>query len=273
MKIDLNLHKINSQASYSPLRSLYSLFHQAVTGCVNRLAKIGLKPLGATLGMVLFEPLTLIKVVLRTLQFRKDPTAYGLNSFKNDKAPVILVHGAAGNWRYMADFAQKLSASRSVFVIDLGLGGPSEDKRARLQGEISRIQGLYFDRFKKETRVDMIAHSMGGLVGLAALFTQESISINSEGDVVAKEGINPEAFPSCRKLITIAMPIDDKEKSLISRIHKLQDVSSILARYEQLMDLKKHALAEGRTKTLEAAHVGIVYHENLAERVDAFLKN
>jgi hypothetical protein len=253
----------------------YELYFNGVRGFVNFLSKKGLRALGSTIGMIALEGFTLIKTFYKMIQYNKDPISYGFNQLSNEhleKKPIILIHGAAGNYRYMGDFAKALlKEKRPVFVINLGLGAPNEEKRAVLQSEILKIQNQYLKTFNKETKVDVVAHSMGGLVALSSMFTNDTSFIDQGGEVFEKESTELKSFDAINRLVTIAMPLDTREIELLKKTKKDQQVFSILAKYEELMDMKKSAINEENTTTLDSAHIGIVYNQDLVKNVIRFL--
>lgn len=104
--------------------------------------------LGAIYGMLLLEGHTICKAAWYTWnKYRKDPQLYGLNQWNTKNCrnrPVLLLHGAAGSWSYLGDLAVTLkNANIPLFVVDLGMGLPSQEMRRKVFNKIEEIRRLY----------------------------------------------------------------------------------------------------------------------------------
>jgi pimeloyl-ACP methyl ester carboxylesterase len=72
-------------------------------------------------------------------------------------APLVLVHGLAGSWRWWAPAAGVLAERRAVYLVDL-----PRPRRAHAFEGLSAWLGRWLDAVGLE-RVDLAGHSLGGL--------------------------------------------------------------------------------------------------------------
>jgi len=120
----------------------------------------------------------LVKAAFHTfVKYTKPPTEYTGLDVRNDRAtaqnPVILVHGAVGSWNYMGDLALSLrDKGHHVYVVNLGSGDVSEEKRGKLLAKIDRVR-----QYHSYQQVDIVAHSMGGNSAFAALFSKDVLQL------------------------------------------------------------------------------------------------
>ena len=168
--------------------------------------------LGVLYGMLVLEGHTIIEAACYTMRrYRKDPEAYGFDTYDCAEARhrlVLLLHGAVGSWSYLGDLAMALQAAHvPVFVINLGVGQPTEDARQKVTDKIRAINST---RDPSDDRsVDIVAHSNGGHLALYCLFTRECSTIEGQGALQFRDV--PQADPQIEKVITIALPSDYKE--------------------------------------------------------------
>ncbi len=83
---------------------------------------------------------------------------------EGDKAPVVLLHGFAGDKDGWLNLAVPLAQHRKVIALDLpGHGGsmahPARNGKAMAEAVLATLQGLGVGR------AHLIGHSMGGAVG------------------------------------------------------------------------------------------------------------
>ncbi len=225
--------------------------------------------IGACWGMVFLEAHTLMRASWHTFKkYRKNPKEYGLepvNLSKQTQNPVLLIHGAAGSWNYLGDLATSLTKEkRSVFVINLGSGQPTNEKREKIYNKIEEIH-----KANKTLKIDIVAHSMGGNLALYSAFEESCSTIDKQGDLIFAR--TKKAHPLVAKVITIALPADEKELSWIKEIGKVKEFFNVTAKYEGLMGHKKCALEADQTCEINAAHIGIVFQKETQSAVNNFL--
>lgn len=251
--------------------------YHLVNSVVKLLQKIGLSAGGAIIGMLGHEPDTLLYAAKDTYwDFRKEPSQYGLDILRSEidftKRPVLLIHGAAGSWNYMGPLATGLmERNYTVFVLNLGMGMPSQDKKELLLSKIDSIMKLYIDRRFMLSSVDLIAHSMGASTALAAVLSSESTVIEN-GTVCASHEGTLSANANVGKLITLANPSDASDLSLLARASKDSDTFNIIAKYDVLMSHKVPTLNKSQIIELDSKHVNIVYHKEVVNSICHFLE-
>lgn len=258
-------------AVYQGLRAAH--FH-VVSGAVKTLNAVGLQAIGAMVGMLALEPGTLVKATKHSYwDYRGEPEQYQLDAYvaAAEKRPILLLHGAAGSWNYMGDLATELkNKGYPVFVISLGMGIPGEDERQRVMHKIEAIRNLYLNNNEEAPRVDLVAHSMGANVALAAAFTPDTVGL-VDGSITHTHAIpGANANDYVGKVITLANPTEEHELEMFREALKAGDLYNITAKYDALMGHKTPALTE-RIHELDAKHIDIVYHQNLADRIAGFL--
>ncbi len=252
---------------------IYNVWFTTNSWLVGQLNKRVHEAVGASLGMLSLEGHTLARAGIDTLyRYRKDPTEYGLDQVNPEEKrgfnPILLIHGAAGNWRYMGDMARSLvDKGYSVFVINLGGGGPTDEKRDAVHAKLDEIQALYRDR----RPVDIVAHSMGANTALYSSFRAGSVTLQ-EGNMVQDPFRVQGADRRIRKVVNLANPTSAEEKALLDAAGKTRDVYNITASHDALMGHKTCALSPTHRDELSAGHIGIVYNPDVADAVDARLQ-
>ena len=260
-------------------KALYNKWFQINDVAGTFLRKHSLITAAALHGMFSLESLTLAKVTWKTLvTYSKKPKTYGLNQIpkNSNQNPVLLIHGAAGTWNYMGDLAKSLSSQGiPVFVIDLGGGPASNEKRKAVHKKIKAIQKLYEKAGKTIPKVDIVAHSLGGSLAYASAFKKSCSTIDSSGNLSFLNNKVPEAKTRIRKIITLALPTDQTEINHIKTIGKLNDLYNITAKYDLLVGHKpcalKTELKEHETE-INTTHVEIVYNQEAQNTLIKYLK-
>ncbi len=200
--------------------------------------------------MVLSETPTLIRAALYTVWYSKAPQSYGLDesSVDTQKRHVLLMHGAAGNWRYMYDLSQYLTMRGiQVSVINTGGGEATEEKRALVARKIAEIRARYTKKDMLPPKIDLVAHSLGGYL---ALFSAVQGGKIIQGEL--QETTPVTSHPHIGKLITLAMPYNSAERQLLKKAGKIDETYNIIARYDALMGQKEIALAHKNRATVHA---------------------
>jgi len=200
------------------------------------------------------------------------PETYGFKQISKDSlaCPISLLHGAAGSWNYLEPLASKLKEEgRSIFPLDLGFGGNTVEKRKLVLEEIQKIQKIFYEVHQKETKVDIVAHSMGGNIAFSALFEESCCLINSEGE--PNFLTNAIENPNVQKVVTIAMPYEIAQVEKIQSIKKENKVFNILAQYDGIVGHKVSALEDSQKIIVPAGHIGIVFDENVPKIIENFL--
>ena len=200
--------------------------------------------LGVFLGMASLEGHTLLRAAWYSFsEYGKSPESYGLeqiHKIHEGQRPVLLIHGAAGSWPYLGDLATSLTEAKiPVFVISLGTGAPTEEKLSAILEKVQTIQDLYRKTLHKDVAVDLVAHSMGGNLALAAAFTKECSFFDKEGDLQFNQ--IPSANPNIGKVVALALPSNAAEVSWFQQAGKINDLFNINAKYDALMGHKQCA--------------------------------
>ena len=256
---------------------VYQAWFGAMNWCGNRARPVS-PALSAVMSMLTLEGHTLARTVWATwVKYRGAPEKFGLDTFRDEDrghSPVLLLHGAAGSWHYLGDLAMRLQRQgRSVHVLTLGAGGPTEEKRARVLEKVAQIRTAYLTRFGEEApAVDLVAHSMGGNIALHSTFSTETTRVDAKGNLQATAP--PTANPHIGKLITVALPTDAKELGWLRTAGKAGQVFNVIAQYDAIMGWKKSAVAEEcplQAETVSAGHVGIVFQEAAADSIRRYL--
>ncbi len=243
---------------------------------------IRLRPLGKLFGTLLLEPHTLARAgFYEHIRFRKSSKSYGLDQFKPEhkgKAPVLIIPGLVGSWRYLNDLEQRIMESgRAVFTIEMPKSIPTDESRKHIQQRVEEIRQQYLETFKEESpKVDLVAHSMGSNHALCAMFTEETSHI-SKGDLVLhRHSLTPEdrAYPNIGKLVTVALQSDAMDLRSLEIADSVNRLYNVIAKYDILMGHKKKTLLErGSDHAVEtdSGHIGIVYDKKAHEAVVNFL--
>lgn len=213
---------------------------------------------GLTYGMILLEAHTLCKAAWYTIyKYRRNPLTYGFNTIHSEHRPVLLLHGAVGSWSYLGDLATSLQqANISVFVLNHGFGLPTDEIRRKVLEKIDEIRRLTNNR----SSIDLVAHSNGGNLAFCSAFTEQCSFIDHQGKLQFRD--EPKANPFIGKIITVALPTNEKEFELMCRIGKENDLFNINAQYDGLMSHKNCALSQHYRRDVNAAHVGIVFQKD-----------
>lgn len=236
--------------------------------CIVDLLKNYVSPIvGLTYGMILLEAHTLCKAAWYTIyKYRGNPLTYGFNAIHSEHRPVLLLHGAVGSWSYLGDLAASLQQAKfSVFVLNHGFGLPSDEIRRKVFEKIDEIRCLT----NNQLSVDLVAHSNGGNLAFCSAFTEQCSFIDHQGKLQFRD--EPQANPHIGKIITVALPTNEKEFELMCRINKENDLFNINAQYDGLMSHKICALSSDRRRDVNAAHIGIVFQTNAHEHIVEFL--
>ena len=247
--------------------------NRAIVGMLRHLSPA----VGAAWAMVSLEGHTLAKAAWYTWQkYRKVPSEYGLelnfNMGHQGNRPVLLLHGAVGSWNYLGDLATSLQEKGyPVFVLNVGSGMVTDAMRDDVYKKIDQIRENYFHALGTETVVDIVAHSMGGNLAVAAAFAKEGSYIDAKGDLQFETGRVKKATSSVGKVITLAMPSNREEAGWMQEIGKIEDLFNIRAKYDALMGHKECALAESHVLNIDAGHVGIVFHPKTVDAISSFL--
>lgn len=245
----------------------------------NLLRKHSFTTAAAIHGMFSLEIFTLVKVIWKTgVTYTKTPKEYGFETLpeNSSKTPVLLLHGAAGTWNYMGDLAKSLSNEGiPVFVIDLGSGPATDEKRNTVHAKIKEIQNIYKQAKKEAPQVDIVAHSMGGALAYVSAFDASCSSIDDAGSIQFSKNVEPKAAEGIRKIITIALPMDLAEVKQIEAIGKLDNLYNITAKYDLLVGHKTcglETLLKEHSSQIETTHVEIVYNKEAQMATLAYLK-
>jgi pimeloyl-ACP methyl ester carboxylesterase len=260
---------------------VYQAWFCANKWLVETFKRFSLPAVGVSLGMLLLEGHTLCKAAWFTCwKYRLDPKEYGFEQIEKrhrGKNPVLLFHGAAGSWNYLGDLASELSkADIPVFVINLGGGDVTEEKRKLVCKKIEQIRTEYAKRLHvHKPKVDLVAHSMGSNVAMATAFARKCSSIDEQGELHFRRKRTVRAHSSVGKVITIANPSNAQEVKRISQAGKRHQLFNINARYDALMGHKTCALT-GRlarqAAEVDAGHVGIVFQSSASAAVRRALR-
>ena len=249
-------------------KALYNGWFQINKFIGNLLRECSFTKTAALHGMVSIEPLTLARVAWKTaFTFSKAPKEYGLETKISDKTPVLLLHGAAGNWHYLGDLAKTLTdRDIPVFVLNLGSGFASEEKRAAVHSKIKEIGALF-----NGSKVDIVAHSMGGSLAHASLFSPSTSSINEEGSLLFQG--DPIEAKGIGKVITLALPYEASEMAPIKTINKVHDIYNITAKYDLLVGHKSCALEKDHSTPIDTTHIEIVYDKRAQDTLATYLNH
>jgi hypothetical protein len=232
--------------------------------------------LGAIQGMALLEPHILVRSAwYEHFRFADAPQSYGwdlLNdAYSTTPRPVLLLPGVIGTWNYLADLARALKqAGIPVFVVNIGAGGPTDEKLKKIREKLCEIRSLYAN----PPEVDIVAHSMGANLGLAAAYNESSVYIDAEGSLSFHSNAVPKANPLVGKVITLANPLVKEEVESLKQVKKIDDFYNIIAKYDGIMGHKQPGLVGEfghQAEEISASHIGIVFeaqaHQSVINRL------
>lgn len=265
MRISLNMGSVQStiksicNRAAKIKRNIYEVYFNAIDQSVRAVSRRGYRALAVTAGMILTEAPTLIRAGVYTAIYRKNVQQYGIDLAKVDSTcrHVLLLHGAAGSWHYMRDLTNFLRKEKiQVSIIDLGGGEATQEKRSLVISKIQQIRGRYSQLNMTAPKIDIVAHSLGGYLGLAATILGGTIK---DGELQEDETIM--ANPHVGKLITLAMPYNAKECAMLKKADKIDETFNIIAQYDALMGTKEQALSKKNSYVADAGHIGIVYSQ------------
>jgi len=250
--------------------AVYEKWFSANKGMIDGLKKMEAPgpALGAIQGMVVLEPHTLVRSAwYEHARFAGDPKSYGfdsLNGTNSTQPPVLLLPGAIGTWHYLGDLARALKrAGIPVFLVDVGAGGPTDEKLKKVREKIGEIRAQYAN----PPAVDVVAHSMGANLGVAAAY-EEGVFFDADGNL--KFPTSPKANPKVGKVIALANPLAKHEVSSLEQANKIDQAFNILAKYDGIMGDKQPALLDGlahQVEEIDAGHVGIVFDPQAHQRI------
>jgi len=275
MRVENNQHHAvpeGGRVAASPhipvLAALYSAYFSVNSAIVRCYKRVGLPTLGAIHGMLSLESGAIARGLRYTKKkYAKTPESFGLNTFfesDKGKTPILMLHGAAGSWNYMGDVAVSLrEKGRPVFVVDMGGGIASEEKRLLVHSQIEEIREKYQKQFGMACPdIDLVAHSMGGVTAYNASFDTSTSAVTATGDLefsgdpIAKEGIG--------RVYTMALPYSSSEVLNFEAIGKGDKIFTLLAKYDALMGDKESA---ARSRSVNAGHIGIVFSEDAIRKI------
>ena len=145
--------------------------------------------LGAIQGMVVLEPHTLVRSAwYQNFRFAGSPQNYGFETLEGTNStqpPVLLLPWGLGSWHYLGDLAKTLKqAGVPVFMVNVGAGGPTDAKLKMVKEKIAEIMAQYPN--SNPPAVDIVAHSMGANLGVAAAYQEGSTFFDAGGNLVSK---------------------------------------------------------------------------------------
>lgn len=235
---------------FSSIQKTVDTYHfKAVSSIVEKCKSLSMPALGALSGLFLYEGFCLFKVAWTSFSYRKKPSAYGFcetskenTNLSQNKKPLLIIHGALGDWRYLGPLAEEMKKTHHVFVTTVPMSASDEEKTQFVKDEIEKIYS------KTQQKVDLLCHSQGSYIGYTALFENETTENNH-----------------VNKAVFTAYPLQKEEGDKLRSIGKAKDVFCILAERDELF-----SQAQPDTKlsfiTLDAAHVDIVYHPELGKK-------
>lgn len=242
-----------------PTLKVYEAYIFSIKAFVDTMTRKNYRAFGATVGMLFSELPAVTRSAIYTLLFKTPPKA----TYKDQRIPVLLFHGAAGSCNYMHDLASYLEKKNyDVHVINLGTGELTNKMRKTVYKRINAI------RKKSHAQVNIVAHSMGGYPALSSIFSAKSSTIvNGQVKLLRK----PRANSAVGQLITLAMPYNSDELASIQKIGKAKDVYNVTAKYDVLMGNKVCALKGKQFVEVNAGHIGIVFEPAAFREVDRIL--
>ncbi len=253
---------------------IYDLHFRSVKRLIDYTARIKYRPVGLVLGTLLLEFGPSLRSAARRLRYRRPPHYYGFDLLRPEhrhKSPVLLLHGSMGKWSDVAALGHALKqAGIPVFVMNfLHAHNASEAERKRIYEKIEQIQLLYKETFNIDPpRVDLIGHSLGGMMALYCSFTPECCYIDESDPttlrrdrLVMKEGQTPTRYPHIGKVITIGMPSNVLEVRWVLEAGNEQQLFNILAQYDAIigdMEWSLKSTVPMNTFELNKGHLGVL---------------
>jgi pimeloyl-ACP methyl ester carboxylesterase len=119
-------------------------------------------------------------VEVRELVVDGSPAAYRV---AGEGEPVVLVHGLSGSWRWWGPVLEPLTERRCVYVPELPRLG-----RRLPAAELTGWFGRWLDAAGLE-RVDLVGHSLGGLIAAELAAEQPSRARRCSSTVISSAGI------------------------------------------------------------------------------------
>lgn len=262
---------------------VYQSYVNVIKAFVDLTTRWNVRILGLVAGTLLLEPKASACAFARRITFRKDPAEYGFNQLKPEhqgKQAVVMLHGRMGRWQDLANIgATILKAGTPVFMMSLEDSSKiNENDRTRINNKLKEIQALYTSTFKiAPPQVNLVGHSMGGEMSILTALSEESVSIENikefpYQELQEKEGLQAKANPLVGKVITIGMPMDNKEVALYKTAKKLNDTYNLVAKYEHIVRKESALQTELPDHVIEMnnTHLGMLNTET-SQRIISIL--
>lgn len=247
---------------------VYETYIGAIKFLVDAIRKYISSNLAGVTGMLLSEPHVIIKSIYQT--YRKKPIEEQDEIFlrtNNCTRPVLLLPGAIKDTRYLSEFTESLKKEQLKVFTLVTTGDNAKDKQAILNKIEEICQKCVVDR------VDLVGHSIGSQLAVYSAFTDETVQINEQGELQAREGMKPTIDERIGKIVKIAYPSDQNELHLVQQADKENCLYNINAKYDVLMGHKPCAIKQTyNVNNYPCGHIGAAYDKQVSARVGHILK-
>ncbi len=198
----------------------------------------------------ILSPLLWVAEVPVTITYEDEEGNPGKYTFliRVTRPPVMLVHGFTGNEQTWEKLANYLRTQKYEPVVREYYKGPADESTIERQSEklgkyIREVRAAYKENNFLQKRVDIVAHSMGGLIGryyigktakygkTAGIYIPYNVKL-SHNELKAKRFNTPVVLNDVRKLIMVGTPnhgvswIDERLGYWAARIQKYHQIAS-----------------------------------------------
>lgn len=205
-------------------------------------------------------------------------------SKESSEPPVILLQGFLGTSSVLKPLDEYLQKQgRNVFVVDLGIVNIQDIRESaeKLLFEIERIMDEYSKRFDFQ-EVDMVAHSMGGLIALYYVrrlgghrLVRNLITLGTPYRGTYAAGLGVALFGLLSKGVWQMLPGSRFLKELHEIPKEAQDTHlvSLAAQHDTLCPPSSCFLKGATNRIVPLGHASLLMDERVFRSIDSFLSD